>query len=67
MHIKATIVAYVISVQYFENATIAAYAGLGVKIHSVIFSSFDRGIYWHKSTCSTPVHGRIKGKTRTIW
>ena len=31
MHIKATIVAYAFSVQYFENATIVAYAGLRVK------------------------------------
>ena len=30
MHIKATIVAYAFSVQYFENATIVAYAGLRV-------------------------------------
>ena len=31
MHIKATIVAFAFSVQYFENATIVAYAGLRVK------------------------------------
>ena len=31
MHIKATIVAYVFSVQCFENATIVAYVGLRVK------------------------------------
>ena len=31
MRIKATIVAYAFSVQYFENATIVAYAGLRVK------------------------------------
>ena len=31
MRIKATIVAYVFSVQCFENATIVAYAGLRVK------------------------------------
>ena len=31
MHIKATMVAYAISVQYFDNATIVAYAGIGVK------------------------------------
>ena len=31
MHIKATIVAYAFSVQYFENTTIVAYAGLRVK------------------------------------
>ena len=31
MRIKATIVAYVFSVQYFENATIVAYAGLRVE------------------------------------
>ena len=30
MRIKATIVAYAFSVQYFENATIVAYAGLRV-------------------------------------
>ena len=30
MHIKATIVAYAFLVQYFENATIVAYAGLRV-------------------------------------
>ena len=30
MRIKATIVAYVFSVQYFENTTIVAYAGLRV-------------------------------------
>ena len=28
MHIKATMVAYAILVQYFENATILAYAGI---------------------------------------
>ena len=32
MHIKATVVAYAFSVQYFENTTIVAYAGLRVKI-----------------------------------
>ena len=31
MRIKAIIVAYVFSVQYFENITIVAYAGLRVK------------------------------------
>ena len=31
MRIKTTIVAYAFSVQYFENATIVAYAGLRVK------------------------------------
>ena len=31
MRIKATIVAYAFSVQYFENVTIVAYAGLRVK------------------------------------
>ena len=31
MCIKATIVAYAFSVQYFENATVVAYAGLRVK------------------------------------
>ena len=30
MRIKATIVAYAFSVQYFENATVVAYAGLRV-------------------------------------
>ena len=30
MHIKAIIVAYAFSVQYFKNAIIAAYAGLRV-------------------------------------
>ena len=33
MCIKATIVAYAFSVQYFENATIVAYAGLRVKYY----------------------------------
>ena len=32
MRIKATIVAYASLVQYFENATIVAYAGLRVKL-----------------------------------
>ena len=32
MHIKATIVTYAFSVQYFENATIVAYAGLRFKL-----------------------------------
>ena len=32
MHIKATIVAYVFSVQYFENATIVAYTGLRINL-----------------------------------
>ena len=31
MRIKATRVAYAFSVQYFENATVVAYAGLRVK------------------------------------
>ena len=31
MHIKATIVAYAFSVQYFENSAIVAYAGLTLK------------------------------------
>ena len=31
MRIKATIVAYAFSVQYFENTTIVTYAGLKVK------------------------------------
>ena len=30
MHIKATIVAYAFSVQYFDNAIIVAYVGLRV-------------------------------------
>ena len=33
MHIKATIVAYAFSVQFIENATIVAYAGLRVKLY----------------------------------
>ena len=32
MHIKSTTVAYAFSVQYIENATIVAYAGLRVNI-----------------------------------
>ena len=40
MSIKATIVAYVFSVQYFENTTIVAYAGLRVNSgHVYTFSS----------------------------
>ena len=35
MRIKATIVAYAFSVQYFENSTIVAYVGLRVKDVSV--------------------------------
>ena len=31
MRIKATIVTYAFSVQYYENATIVVYAGLRVK------------------------------------
>ena len=31
MRIKATIVAYAFSVQYFENTTLVTYAGLRVK------------------------------------
>ena len=36
MYIKATIVAYVFSVQYFENATIVAYADLSIKLGILI-------------------------------
>ena len=36
MHIKATIVAYAFSVQYFENATIVTYAGLRVNVQQNI-------------------------------
>ena len=43
MHIKATIVAYAFSVQYFENPTIVAYAGLRVKrlwvINNILFET----------------------------
>ena len=34
MHIKATIVAYAFMVQYFENATIVAYADLRIKAYN---------------------------------
>ena len=46
MHIKATIVAYAFSVQYFENATIVAYAGLRV-------NSSDRYEKGNKILCSS--------------
>ena len=40
MHIKATIVVYAFSVQYFENITTVAYAGLRVNGgHVYTFSS----------------------------
>ena len=40
MHIKATIVAYAFSVQYFENVTIVAYVGVRVNSgHVYTFST----------------------------
>ena len=39
MRIKATIVAYALSVQYFKNASIVAYAGLRVK-NNLLVKSF---------------------------
>ena len=38
MCIKATIVAYVFSMQYYENATIVAYAGLRVNPQKSYYS-----------------------------
>ena len=50
MRIKATIMAYAFSVQYFENATIVAYAGLRVKLHEVLVNYLIecslQVIYW---------------------
>ena len=49
MRTKATIVAYALSVQYFENTTIVAYAGLRVNRLRVE--------YIHTQTCThTDVH-----------
>ena len=53
MSIKATIVAYVFSVQYFENTTIVAYAGVRVNSgHVYTFSS----MYIYQSS---PFHNGI--------
>ena len=40
MHIKATIVGYAFSVQYFKNATIVAYVNLRVKQEYIIIDSW---------------------------
>ena len=42
MRIKATIVAYAFSVQYFENATIVAYASLRVKTVALLVPEVGR-------------------------
>ena len=52
MRIKATIVAYVFSVQYFKNATIVAYVGLRVKelTHERLVKSYLFQSITHPST-----------------
>ena len=45
MRIKATIVAYAFSVQYFENTTIVAYAGLRIKFRGFLSMVIYEALY----------------------
>ena len=63
MRIKATIVAYAFSVQYFENATTVAYAGLRVKLllKISILVGHKAKLVGHVPQCAPPsLHHCIK-------
>ena len=66
MHIKVTIVAYVFSVQCFENATIVAYAGL--RVNSLKLSGTNKP--WPKvsgfSVISSPQQHKPQNSTHSV-